>query len=216
MINSYKKITIISVIILLFLSIAYGLWQNSNLYRSVVVEYKNIKSLKLNELNGDQEIGKDITSSFESGKSISIEKTKQYILSYTADDDYESGDVIIDNDMSNVMINPEYSKDASDKIIDQSISDINRSINSSFSTASLYDIQRGVLLEQGTWYITKLTYKDVDDELNSDTLVVVLQKQSNGWVVALKPHIVFNKASYPNVPDNIIEVANRYSIGLSE
>lgn len=215
MTNKAKKVIqvlagIISIAAVVLVSLYF-----MNLYRQVSVSYQNIDSISLYSLSNDRERGSIAKETILNGESLSLEKEKRYLIVYTADKDYESGEIIIDEDTQKISIDPDYSEKKKQLLVDQSLSEFNKIISSDFKNINLYDIQKGILINKGNWYLTKLKYRDSEDQVNSDTLVVGLHKESTGWKVILKPHIYFSKINYPTIPDNILDVANRYSLGLS-
>ncbi len=215
MTDTTKKVTLILVGIITVTTIILTSSFFMNLYRKVVVSYQNIDSVSLYHLGNDHERGSIAKDNIINDESLSLEKGKRYLIVYTASKDYESGEIIINEDTQKISIDPDYSEQKKQSLVNQSLSEFDSIISSDFKNINLYDIQKGILIDKGKWYLTKLKYKDSEDQINSDTLVIGLHKESTGWKVILKPHIYFSKINYPNTPDDILDIANRYSLGLS-
>lgn len=74
--------------------------------------------------------------------------------------------------------------------------------------ASLYIVEPGKLYHDGTWYGTTLTYVG-SDEMNRDTLRLLMQKKNGTWKVrSTPPSIVLRAADYPDAPKSIIQDLN--------
>lgn len=143
--------------------------------------------------------------------SIRISKDKEYNLTYLAVSGYRNGSQTIRPSDQSVTINPDYSTDTLDALLNTQLDIINTAIRQiSPVVDSLYTIDKGSLSNYGNWYFTTLTYKGSIDDENSDTLVVGLQKQKDGWVVALPPDIIFTTVAYPQVSRDFIDAANEY------
>lgn len=86
---------------------------------------------------------------------------------------------------------------------------VDRAIASAYpQLASLYVVEPGKLYHDGTWYGTTLTYTG-SDEMNRDTLRLLLQKKNGTWKVrSTPPSIVLRAADYPEAPKSIIQDLN--------
>lgn len=74
--------------------------------------------------------------------------------------------------------------------------------------ASLYVVEPGKLYHDGTWYGTTLTYIG-SDEMNRDTLRLLMHKKDGTWKVrSMPPSIVLRAADYPDAPKSIIQDLN--------
>ncbi len=215
--NRNKKLFFLLVGIVAIVAIAlYVVWQFYANSRHVTITYNNISSVRLVEIEHEREVGEvSGVGAISSGSTITIDKHKQYVLNYTGNKGYESGQVPINEDDTEVTINPDYSKDNKKSLIDERKPMLDEVIRNGFADYELYNIERGVLYNKDSWYFTKLTYKDTEDEINSDTLIVGLQKEPSGsYKMILKPYVYFSKLMYPNVADDVLDIANRYAVGL--
>lgn len=72
-----------------------------------------------------------------------------------------------------------------------------------------YVINPGKLYHDGQWYGTTLTYYG-QDEMNRDTLRLLVQKKDGKWQVRSKPpQIILRVANYPDAPKDVIRDINR-------
>lgn len=175
--------------------------------RTVKIAAKNITSFSLNEKDDMGTAKKNPPSK----TSVRLKKGRAYTLSYIGRSGYDNGMTAITPTTTTITINPDYSTEKSDKMLDAEISAINGVITKSgTSIDTLYTIQRGILSHFGEWYFTTLKYRGSPDDESSDTLVVGLQKKQGKWVTILPPDIIFTTAAYPDAPRDFINAANAY------
>lgn len=174
--------------------------------RAVAVVSKNITTFSVGEQSA--KAGKQIAAS---KKSVRVKKGKTYTLNYVGTSGYANGKVTISPTTDSVTIDPDYSAEKLNTMLDTDLTSINAAITASgTSIDTLYTIQRGTLSHFGEWYFTTLTYNGSADDESSDTLVVGLQKKQGTWTVILSPDIIFTTAAYPKVARDFINTANTY------
>jgi len=174
--------------------------------RTVAITSKNSTSFSLSEQ--DKKTSRQMAAT---KTSVRIKKGKTYILSYVGASGYANGEMTITPTTETITINPDYSTEKLNKMLDADITAINTTITASgTSIDTLYTIQRGELSHYGEWYFTTLMYNGSAEDASSDTLVVGLQKKGGVWTAILTPNIIFTTSTYPTVSRDFIEAANEY------
>lgn len=226
--NKYKKILIITTVILFVLSIVvYLIVTLVNSRTTITVDYddKKISSVELILLTGGGESydEKTILDSIKPSKVYNIPKLKEdgikqhYIVKYKGTEDYADSSIIIsdDNEVNiKLKIEPELSEKKLNQLVDKDIDEINQAITNEFANIHKYTIERGYIYKDTKWYYTTLTYNNRSSPY-SDTLRVVLKNEDGKWKVVTRPDIVLMKKDNPDVPTEVLSWANNHESGLT-
>lgn len=206
-----KRNIFLVILLVLVLLIPYGIFSYFSSTQSVQIEYKNTSTVEIKQLQktGEDKIIKDIKSS---GQSVRLKKNQDYFVSYKGSSGFADGKVEfkVTPDKTKVSINPYYSESKLKDLLANEQSQIQQALKEKYpGTIGQYQIQAGKLYRWGEWYGTTLKYTG-PDQLNADTLRVVLKKENNTWKIATDPpDITLSKNVYPSVPEDILRDINK-------
>lgn len=206
-----KRNIFLVILLVLVLLIPYGIFSYFSSTQPVQIEYKNTSTVEIKQLQktGEDKVIKDIKSS---GQSVRLKKNQDYFVSYKGSPGFADGKIEfrVTPDKTKVSINPYYSDGKLKDLLANEQSQIQQALKEKYpSTIGQYQIQAGKLYRWGEWYGTTLKYTG-PDQLNTDTLRVVLKKENNTWKVATDPpDITLSKYVYPGVPEDILRDINK-------
>lgn len=202
-----KIAVVITIAILIILSAVWTINYIST--RKVTINFKNVS--KVGVYNKENQLQKEIS---KSGQSVRLSPGK-YIATYTATKGYSSGSQNFNvSDNTTVEIKPIYSDEKLQELLKSQLGEINSVLNTSLSGINQYIIQPGKLYSMGDWYGTILIYNG-DDYYNTDSLRVVMHKAKGSWkIVNNPPDIIVSKASYPEIPNDILDKINHLSSNI--
>ena len=224
-----RKHVIIFVVILLTLSalIAVGAYLNylSSTF-SLTINYDAMKStnVKVEQFSGAGEAIdiKVMAENIQPAESIRLPKPEDefpknyaYRVTYGGKGDFAGGFVEVPKqDKVDITINPTFSEQYYDKIIDQNKEKIISAIKEKYPRITEYELDKGIMMNDGEWYGTRLIYRG-DVYENSDVLRIVLKNNNSNWVVMTKPDIILTQKNNPEVPLEILSQTNNYESGLT-
>ena len=224
-----RKHVIIVVVILLTLSalIAVGAYLNylSSTF-SLTINYDAMKStnVKVEQFSGAGEAIdiKVMAENIQPAESIRLPKPEDefpknyaYRVTYGGKGDFAGGFVEVPKqDKVDITINPTFSEQYYDKIIDQNKEKIISAIKEKYPRITEYELDKGIMMNDGEWYGTRLIYRG-DVYENSDVLRIVLKNNNSNWVVMTKPDIILTQKNNPEVPLEILSQTNNYESGLT-
>jgi hypothetical protein len=206
---------ILSFIVLGLLMLLVTVFSGSSVPENgVTVTYKNSRDVAIYDISesqdrGDREFIASITSS---GQTIKLREDRGYAINYKGNDGYESGSIPFDASKSRkISIDPYYSENRLRTMLGDEVASLHQTIQNNYSNINLYQIQPGKLYHFGDWYGTTLRYAG-QDPLNSDTLRVVLHKESGVWIIKTDPpNISLSKYAYPDIPKDVLSDLNNFS-----
>lgn len=224
-----RKHVIIFVVILLTLSalIAVGAYLNylSSTF-SLTINYDAMKStnVKVEQFSGAGEAIdiKVMAENIQPAESIRLPKPEDefpknyaYRVTYGGKGDFAGGSIEVPKqDKVDITINPTFSEQYYDKIIDQNKEKIISAIKEKYPRITEYELDKGIMMNDGEWYGTRLIYRG-DVYENSDVLRIVLKNNNSNWVVMTKPDIILTQKNNPEVPLEILSQTNNYESGLT-
>lgn len=224
-----RKHVIIFVVILLTLSalIAVGAYLNylSSTF-SLTISYDAMKStnVKVEQFSGAGEAIdiKVVAENIQPAESVRLPKPEDklpnnyiYRVTYEGKGDFAGGSIEVPKqDKVDIAINPTFSEQYYDKMIDQNKEKIISAIKEKYPRIVEYELDKGIVMNDGEWYGTRLIYKG-DVYENSDVLRIVLKNNNSNWVVMTKPDIILTQKNNPEVPLEILSQTNNYESGLA-
>lgn len=175
-----------------------------------VIKYEHITEATIQEIIG-HENGSFTKKLEKSGEEVRLDRSKEYIVKFKAEDGYQDGSYTIDNTSKETVISPDFSKQKKQSIIDGALPGITSAIREKYPTVdTLFTIQPKLVEEKGIWCIVKLVHKKTDlYDNNSDDLRIIVKNENSKWVLVTKPSIVLSKNRYLDIPDKILIYANR-------
>lgn len=185
----------------------------------VSIKYKNVTDVKINDITELTHEHGQSGEDHSENRPVLVEKSGQknklyldhtYVISYQPEDGYNQEDIRFSpKDRVSINIDPYYSQDKLNTILEGEFEGIKATLNQKYSQLYLYEVQKGKLYHKGEWYGTTLQYIG-DDYDNSDTLRVVLKKNSSGgWdVVTNPPSITLDKYTHKTIPIDILTDVN--------
>lgn len=180
--------------------------------KKLTIQYENISQVsvyKSSSLSAGATEPRPVAIVHNSGETLEL-AADDYTLRYDASEGYESSfvEVALFRDLQSVTLRPVYSEAKLDSILKTEMPAIIQTLHATYPKLAVYNIQSGKLYEKGEWYGTTLVYKG-DDYFNSDTLRVVLHKESGRWVIKTNPPgIILDKITYPGIPTTILRKVN--------
>jgi hypothetical protein len=155
-----------------------------------------------------------------------------YAIPSGTDVDTSAISFTVDELVKSVLINPNYSKtylqtqlqnngevkiEQADSTSDISITvPANRSLIHSIIRTKYrgiidnYDINTGELLGDGSWYVTYMVKKGFDPAIESANFFKTILHYDGVWQIMAEPDVVFRYDDFPDVPKEIIKLANQY------
>ncbi len=208
--NRRQTILLIGLVLvfIIFLSII-NYFRSTQTYK---ISFENSNNVKVHDVsNAIDKEKKHVKDIGKSGDSIRLKNGYRYDISYKGNDGYESGDISISTPSSarEIKISPYYSSARLSDQLNKEVEPIHQKVKSHYRNIHLYEIQKGRLYHYGEWYGTTLKYVG-SDPFNSDTLRIVLKKESGVWVVKTDPpNISLSKFDHPDIPEDILRDINR-------
>lgn len=210
--NSIIKNRLVIVLLLIIAIACVGVFVYFQKTQLLSVSYKNVSKISLYK-RSDIDNGLDnkktpIHIFTKSGESIRLVKDK-YVLYYEGKDGFDSKYIYItlDDSRVNTVVRPFLSDERLASLLIAEKKEINDTMQKNIRNINLYQISDGILLNDGTWYITTMKYIG-DDFRNFDNLKVILHKEGGGWGVVGGAKIQFGYDGYKNVPKNVIDAVN--------
>ncbi len=206
-----KKIVAAFFLVLTGLLLLVGFIYRTPASKEVTISFKNVVSLELVDItHSAHEDVVFVEKISDNGQPVTIEEGLSYALEYVGSPGYEDGVVYLDYDSAGeeVVVDPLYSRERLDEIVENEINEINRAIKEKYENINLYKIQKGSLYRFGEWYGTNLIYKGAYSA-NSDNLKIVLEKVSGSWQVRTDPpNISLSKFEFPDIPEDVLREVN--------
>lgn len=102
-----------------------------------------------------------------------------------------------------------YSREHLDKLQAEEVSAAHTTIEQAYpTTTTLYKYSGDMLLGEGNWFVVFLYYQG-DDDLQRDTLRLVLHKEKGAWKLASKPQLSIGQPDHPEIPIEVLNYANK-------
>lgn len=209
-INNHKKliINIVIAIIVATVVIIVGviLW-NYLIFQKVVT---------LNPTAGTTiAIGSQVGEGTDIGTLLTKTSTKQilrlepghYVVQYSGTKDYQDQSIVINIVETTELTTPKLK--LTQNKLDALLAIEKPAAQNAFSLVfdvDGYNITDDKLYQQGDWYSARL----VPNNSSLDTLRVIMKKENGQWKVAAGPSIIFFIGDYPNIPQNVISVTNKF------
>jgi hypothetical protein len=125
------------------------------------------------------------------------------------------------SDTKSIEILPNLSKEYLKKLLeDDTVADlrhvlpetINEKINDNLGMPDQTNIAKGELVTDGSWYIGIITTTANVQRAKFDQYKIILHNAGDGWYVAADQAFVFRYDDFPEIPRDVIKLANRYEI----
>lgn len=198
-----KKFIIWGVVIAIIIAggaVAY-LYFNSFQKLTVVFKQPNVSG-KIYERGTDTHEGEDDKEirTIQNNETVSLSKGSYYIRPQGGNVKDDPVSFELADQPVTLEVDPTFSKDYLDEQLKNEKSAIDAALMKKYpQQLAQYTIGSGLLLEQGDWYGTTLTFKN-DTEETHDVYRVVLHKVNNNWEVVDKPQLILTHADFPDVP----------------
>ena len=200
-----KKMVLL--VLLLFMSIlSVSLVAKYYLSTAVlVVNYKNVSNVTLVNRDTKEEVG----VYKRPGDDLRVWKDSKYDVIFSGNRGYNDGLVAVKDFHKPVIINPTYSKDKLQSLLNSELPIVRATIQNYYPKVnSLYSVSKGELYNFGEWYGTTLIYRGGYSQ-SSDTLRIILHKTGDTWQVAAQPDIILSSNAYPAIPFDILDDVNQ-------
>lgn len=201
-----KRLLLLVIGLVVIVSIGVGVyWYSLNNRSTVTITYNAVPGA--NVILSKKRGGSSYT--IISGKSVSVPRG-DYAINVSGND-IEKQTVLLPVEASTVQttIDISRSREALSSLLQTNQDSIIRSANEQLpQMATFYVMRPGQLYLDGTWFATRLRYIGNDDT-QRDTLRLVMQKSSSGWVVMSKPPSIYlTYAQNKSIPRSIIDAIN--------
>lgn len=216
---SFKKTAAVIVFFLSITLVIILLFRYFNSFQKLTIHFsvKNISATIYEAKVGDGSLPLDYykdrkIETLKNNEIITLKKG-EYVVVVAANGDYKEFKqaVNLGDEEKTLTINPNYTEKKLTQLLEESVVEIHQTLQKKYPRIDLYDIEKGKLYNQGEWYGTKLVYKDQTDGFVSDSLRVILKKQSNkSWkVVTDPPQIMISGVLFPQIPHDIVSDVDR-------
>lgn len=164
----------------------------------------NISEVSIFDANSNSESIKTL----EKSSIISLDAGDYTVTSFGEKTGFYTKIISVQND-SVIEIDPPYSANHLDDLLDDELSALSSTIEQFFGE-NLDDlsVSRGELLERGDWYSTTIFERINDPRQQPDYYVLLLSKSADSWEVVAGPDIVLTRYDYPDIPIDILTLAN--------
>lgn len=170
------------------------------------INYSHISNVKVIQTNGATSSEVGVVQ--KSGDAIHVSSDNSYSVQYTGDDGYASGTKKLSTAEKVVTIDPDFSQDHYETLVNDTLPAIRSAINERYPTAaSIFTIDKGSMRDKGTWFVAWLVYRGEYNK-NSDSLRILLKYENKQWVLKTQPDIILTSTNYPRVPVDVLSWAN--------
>ncbi len=169
-------------------------------------------SITLEKINNNQQV----TSSFKTNTDLTKSFSNGYyeVIYQSNNPNYQIVTSTIDLTSNISLKTPTYyySNSYLNQMLTSQINQIHLAFNNSvygyLITKSGYSYGYEKLLGNGNWYIARLYPLN---PLTQDSLVYVMEKVSNNWIVKTTPSVVLYSGNYPSIPVSYLQTINNTS-----
>lgn len=115
------------------------------------------------------------------------------------------------NDQS-IAVSSLYSEKKLSSLLKEQMDSIHQFIKKSYPETNFdYQVADGILIGKGDWYGTIL-YRPEEDSSIIEPYRIILKKENGDWKVAASPQILQTLPANPQIPKEIIQQVNNYSM----
>lgn len=201
---------LLPIVVLIFIFLLFNYLTST---QKIYINLENVSQAEIITITPDDDHDNDDIKAKKINKSqtLRLKKQNSYLVHYTGLKGFASGEVvlIIKPGVNNFNINPYFSDSKLGSILQTELLTIRSTVLNKFPNIErLYKYTDEKLYHYGEWYSARLKYIG-DDNFNSDSLLLLLNKQDGVWkIVSSPPQIILGTVDYPNIPGDILTNIN--------
>lgn len=212
----------IIALVLVFFGVIVGiyLYENKTSYQDITVTLKPVagypataKLYKYNQGKSEYEPSTAIKqenyiADLQLNNTLRV-KRGTYVIAVQNDANYQdtTKGYMVDENTKDIPLNLQLNDTALKDLAVQESASVNNALNQSITKPPDYKIDQGVLLLDGTWYVTTVS-RVTDGSFYSDIYRVVAHKEDNTWKVVTNPSLSLSSLDYPDIPRAVLSKAN--------
>lgn len=152
--------------------------------------------------------GKELNR-LSSNSDIRLQSGDYYVIPEGEDISNDKISFSVKDEDKTVNINPPFSDEYLNNLIEDEIKDIQQAISSRYTEVfKSYSLNKGTLYQRGDWFGGLLS-PNVSSSRQRDPYRIVLHKKDGEWQVVRRPEYILTASRYSEVPIEVLRQINR-------